>query len=252
MEKYFSMNFRNERKKKGLTQEQIAEVLNISYQAVSKWETAASLPDISMLVVIADYFGVSIDYLLGYDMGKQAKEIDETIEIAKNYCDQGEYGKAVPILREALGKHPANERLMYQLAYALSGTLKESPENYNEAILLYQKILEFSINTELRAKVCRDLIYRYYTKGEDRQAFYYVEQLPTFEVCKEYNLGRSNLLQGEELAAYLKRNIALFGKALIECLEYYVDADILTDQEKKPYDSNMVQQYIEEIKRMIC
>ncbi len=252
MEKYFSMNFRSERKKKGLTQEQIAEALNISYQAVSKWETAASLPDVSMLTIIADYFGVSIDYLLGHDLGKQAKEIDGIIEIAKNHFDKREYGKAVPILREALGKHPANEHLMYQLAWALSGTKKESPENYNEAILLYEKILEFSVNPELRAKVCRDLMYRYLTKGEDRQAFYYVEQLPAFEVCKEYNLGRSNLLQGEEFSAYLKHNIALFGKALIECLDYYVDPIILTEQEKKPYDSETAQQYIEEIKRMIC
>ncbi len=51
------------RKKKGVTQEQMATALNISPQAVSKWETGASQPDVQTLPLIADYFGVSIDYL---------------------------------------------------------------------------------------------------------------------------------------------------------------------------------------------
>ncbi|MBQ9087065.1 MAG: helix-turn-helix transcriptional regulator [Clostridia bacterium] len=51
------------RKKKGITQEQLASTLNITPQAVSKWETGASLPDTQTLPLIADHFGVSIDYL---------------------------------------------------------------------------------------------------------------------------------------------------------------------------------------------
>ena len=51
------------RKKKGITQEQLATALNISPQAVSKWETNTSLPDTQTLPLIANHFGVSIDYL---------------------------------------------------------------------------------------------------------------------------------------------------------------------------------------------
>ncbi len=51
------------RKKKNITQEQLATALNISPQAVSKWETDTCLPDALMLPLIADYFNVSIDYL---------------------------------------------------------------------------------------------------------------------------------------------------------------------------------------------
>lgn len=58
-----SKNIADLRRKKGLTQEQLAAELNISAQAVSKWETNTSLPDTQMLPQIADYFGVSIDYL---------------------------------------------------------------------------------------------------------------------------------------------------------------------------------------------
>lgn len=58
-----SKNITDLRKKKGITQEQLAVALNISPQAVSKWETNTSQPDTQTLPLIADFFGVSIDYL---------------------------------------------------------------------------------------------------------------------------------------------------------------------------------------------
>lgn len=53
------------RKEHGLTQEQLANALGISYQAVSKWENGNSCPDISALPLLADLFSVSIDALFG-------------------------------------------------------------------------------------------------------------------------------------------------------------------------------------------
>ena len=58
-----SKNIANLRKQKGITQEQLALALNISPQAVSKWETSTSQPDTQTLPLIAEYFEVSIDYL---------------------------------------------------------------------------------------------------------------------------------------------------------------------------------------------
>lgn len=54
------------RKQKGKTQEELAEVFNVSSQSISKWELGINCPDITMLPKIADYFKVSIDELLGY------------------------------------------------------------------------------------------------------------------------------------------------------------------------------------------
>lgn len=51
------------RKKAGITQEQLASALNVSSQAVSKWETGTCQPDTMTLPLIADYFHVSVDYL---------------------------------------------------------------------------------------------------------------------------------------------------------------------------------------------
>lgn len=54
------------RKRKGLTQEELANTLGVTNQAVSKWESAQCCPDIHLLPRIADCFGVSIDELMGH------------------------------------------------------------------------------------------------------------------------------------------------------------------------------------------
>ena len=53
------------RKRLGLTQEQLAERVGVSAQAVSKWENDLSCPDISLLPVLAEIFGITVDELLG-------------------------------------------------------------------------------------------------------------------------------------------------------------------------------------------
>lgn len=231
----FGDNFKTMRKQRDSTQESVAEALGVSAQAISKWETNVSCPDISLLPGIADFFGVSLDGLLGHDSSKREEAIAELCAEADRLFKERRDMEAVQILRKGLLKYPGDERLMYNLAWALSGTKRECPENYEEAIVLYQKILQVGTDTEIRVKATRDLVYRYYTKREISAALYYANQLPSFEICREYNLGRANLLEGKELSEYLQENIQLFGNAMLECLEYFENEKILTVEEKLPY-----------------
>ncbi len=66
------------RKQSGLSQEQLAEKLNVSRQAVSKWETGASTPESEKLILIADYFNVSLDYLVKDDTNELLKNTELT------------------------------------------------------------------------------------------------------------------------------------------------------------------------------
>ena len=77
MKETFGQRFTKFRKESNLTQQEIAEKLNISSQAVSKWENDLSSPDISLLGDIADIFHISIDQLLG-------KEDDKVIMVDQN------------------------------------------------------------------------------------------------------------------------------------------------------------------------
>ena len=61
-------NIKRLRVNKGVTQEQLGEALGVSGQAVSKWENESALPDILFLPKMAEYFGISIDELMGYKL----------------------------------------------------------------------------------------------------------------------------------------------------------------------------------------
>jgi len=67
MDIFFSDNIKRLRRERGITQETLANILCISAQSVSKWERGDTLPDIVMLPIISNYFGVTIDVLLGND-----------------------------------------------------------------------------------------------------------------------------------------------------------------------------------------
>ena len=78
MKETFGQRFARLRKSKGYTQEQIADKVNISYQAVSKWENDISSPDISILGELANILGVTIDELLGRVDPNEVKLVDKT------------------------------------------------------------------------------------------------------------------------------------------------------------------------------
>ena len=96
------------RKEKGLTQEQLAEVLNVSSRTVSRWETGSNMPDISMLVEIADFYDVSIPEIVqgereSENMNKETKET--AVAMAKYSQNEVKTGKqkVVGILMSAFG-----------------------------------------------------------------------------------------------------------------------------------------------------
>ncbi len=71
------------RKGRGLSQEQLADALGVSRQAVSKWESEQSTPDIDKIVALADFFGVTTDYLL-YKDADVADDVSSNLEKPEN------------------------------------------------------------------------------------------------------------------------------------------------------------------------
>lgn len=69
-----------ERKKNGWSQEELADKLGVSRQAVSKWESAGSVPDLQKVIQLANLFGVSTDYLLRDEMQQEMVSVYSTTE----------------------------------------------------------------------------------------------------------------------------------------------------------------------------
>lgn len=80
------------RKEKDVTQEELAEVLNVSRRTVSRWETGSNMPDLDILVEMADYYGVDIRELLDGERRSEQmnKEIEETVLKAADYSKEEE------------------------------------------------------------------------------------------------------------------------------------------------------------------
>ena len=72
----------------GLTQEELADLVNVSFQAVSKWENGNSLPDISTLPLLANILNCSIDSLLGYAAQsglEKARQLADWMQVEVNF-----------------------------------------------------------------------------------------------------------------------------------------------------------------------
>ncbi len=84
MQNMLGDNIRNLRIRRKITQEQLAEVLDVSPQAVSRWENNSTSPDISLIPVIAGFFDVTCDYLLGAGITRREKQMEEALAAYQN------------------------------------------------------------------------------------------------------------------------------------------------------------------------
>lgn len=81
--------FKGTKKRKNLTQEQLAEIFNVSSRSVSRWETGTNLPELSILVEIADYYDVDIREIIdGERKNEMNKETKETLNKVAEYAEQ--------------------------------------------------------------------------------------------------------------------------------------------------------------------
>ncbi|MBR3780848.1 MAG: helix-turn-helix domain-containing protein [Clostridia bacterium] len=166
------------RKKQRITQEQLAEKIGVSFQAVSKWENDIALPDITLIPVLANYFGVSTDEVLCYDSTEKDKEIKRLVfESYKLRETNPEEGKR--ILEEGLKKYPDNDILLNNLLYVINYS-----ENPDETIALASRLIDKTNCDEVKYDSLRFLAYAYNAKGDTESAVKALEQIPEIYFTK--------------------------------------------------------------------
>ncbi len=130
-------NIKRLRKEKGITQEGLAEICNVSPVAVSKWETGDTYPDMTLLMPLAHYFDVSIDELLGYNGEKIEQEINDSMdEYWKLYYTNSKL--ASKLIKEAYKKYPNNYDIIYNYMYDIAGG---KADNNNEVLVTNKELL---------------------------------------------------------------------------------------------------------------
>lgn len=197
------------RKAKDMTQEQLAEYMGISPQAVSRWETGATSPDISALPQLADLFSISIDELLGYDDVERQKEISSVIDAAEEQINKNITEKPITELRKALNKYPNNDRLLTCLMYALYVASENDDlcRKYDpEIISIYDRIQKYSADNYCRNETLRLLFRHYCDTDRIAEAKRLATNMASVETCYDYNIYWA--LKGEERVSFLENRIS--------------------------------------------
>lgn len=166
------------RKKQRITQEQLAEKIGVSFQAVSKWENDIALPDITLIPVLASFFGVSTDEILSYDSMQKNNEIERIVSEAAEYRES-EPEKGRVILEEGLKKYPGNDILLNNLLYVINYS-----KNSDETIALASELIDKTDLGEVKYDALRFLAYAYNAKGDTNSAVKALEQIPELYFTK--------------------------------------------------------------------
>lgn len=121
MELKIGENIKRLRRDKGITQEQLAELLNVSCAAVSKWESCNTYPDITMIFPLAHVFNVSIDDLMGYNAARTEPEIKKIIVDHWQFQVNGKYKEATEHIIKARKIYPNDYRIMSRYMWDIAG-----------------------------------------------------------------------------------------------------------------------------------
>lgn len=132
-------NIRRFRKARGITQEQLAEAMGVTVGAVSKWETGSSMPDIGLIIALAELFDTSVDVLLGYglEQGGMKRALDELHGLFR----QKRFDKAVVMAEKLLLKYPNCFEVVHKcaLTYNMKGLEQRSNKDLGRALELYER-----------------------------------------------------------------------------------------------------------------
>lgn len=127
MKLYIAENIRRLRQNCGLTQEQLAERLGVSFQSVSRWENGLSYPDIELIPEISAFFEVSTDVLMGVE--KATMEQNLALDKKRLRTEDFETAEAYRAFVEELHrKYPHDAELLVDLIYALSSVPERKEE----------------------------------------------------------------------------------------------------------------------------
>ena len=229
------------RRRDGRTQEALAEALGVTNQAVSRWESGGSYPDMEVVPAIANYFHVSIDELFGYQNDREERikrileEANGLIRLQSSFLekDSGDYEGIVQMLRNALEEFPNEPDILFCLADALHrlGWQKfggrqhptgkdpnylDQDVEYNaqniywqEALRVLEKLLKLDLSSDQRGKAVFHAAMIYPMVGEYEKAKALVNKQDSLFYCREMLLPR--ITEGEDMDQ-------VQGESIIACL----------------------------------
>ncbi len=211
----------------------------MSFQAVSKWEREETYPDITMLPVIASFFGVTVDSLLGTDMIEKEKQINEYCEKYSRLWNKGKISEVRDMLKTAIIEFPGNYDLLskylnalihaqYDDDYLLS--IKTEVHRVYDTIQNYCTVDSIRIWTQkLMCRYLRDLSLIENSSVDIADAEKILEQMPIMQNTRDYEAMYMYPHDDEKRARACANGISeilrLFGEIMNRKYKNFLDAD---------------------------
>ena len=212
-------NLKKFRKAKGNTQQELADHLGISIQAVSKWECGDGYPDITLIPAIALYYNVTSDQLLGMEENVMNAKIEEYIERYNEACRKSHSrDERIAIMREAQREFPSNHKILYYLIECLWWY----KENHDEVIEIGERLLSESTDNFIRENTVRQLFMScIHNKKDYETAKRYADMASSLINSRDalYFQCLSLLPDGDEMLKEVQNNIQTF---LYVGYEYFI------------------------------
>ena len=215
------------RRQYGRTQEDLAKALDITPQAVSRWEKGLCYPDMQLIPAIANYFQVTIDELFGYQNDRDEK-VDKLLEEVESFhmkarSDSEWVDDCLTLLRSGLAEFPQNEKLRVALADILTEAgwrlyqerLYYDEEGYirhdyayhqkngywREAVEICEGLVTTARDSAIVIRANSLLALLYKNLGEREKALAAANHMPQLENCRELLLAAAS--DGKEQAEYI-------------------------------------------------
>jgi len=200
---YIAENLKTLRKGKEWTQEEMAEMIGVSPQSVSKWERGDTYPDITLLPALANLYEVSVDAIIGMDKINEAEARTCVFTAAHEHLRRGDGMAAVKTLSEALKTFPSDESIMSELALVLA--LENDPEKLKQAANLCERVLSGNPTEKVRHTTRAAVCFIYFKSGEKEKALASARNLPHIRESRETILAEfRDEPDAEDIDAYLR------------------------------------------------
>ena len=220
------------RRRDGRKQEDLANALGVSPQAISRWEANGGYPDMELIPAIANYFNISIDELFGYSKDREEKLKIILSKAEKAISENGDMTECVEMLRAAAEEFPSEPKVYMNLGFALDilGWQKHGARSYTkdgsdyafedteynsqnvywqEALSAYEKALTFDITAEDRDAMTQRLVLYYAKMGYTDRAKTLASKQNSIISCRETLMPKAteaeerDKYQGEAIISFL-------------------------------------------------
>ena len=167
----------------GLTQSDLADELNVTNQAISKWERGDNYPEITLLPRLASRFQVSVDMLLGNERPLSSEELRVLFDKCQSLLASGMIEKAISLTQEAVDRDNRNQELKLALAELLvqvsesESDAKKRDAFLRKAAALLEAVIAVADDPRKKLKTKKSLMRIWYRLGQKDRLFEMTEEL---------------------------------------------------------------------------